>query len=280
MTRQDPLAAEGDTSQVDPARRRPKRAAHLLLFAGVAALGAAWIVTRPDGGPDAASQAISDSADLGDAVALGDALAAVEPLQTQADLAAQLKNADPASRRTAASQLASHPELGRSLVPALREALRDGDSVVSAHAAHAIWRIERDSQAITRLAIQLQSGEDEVRCLAAYILGSIGEPAASALPALRWEQRYNHGPLRLYAAEAIARIERGDRSAVETLLSGLRSNDPDQRALAAFALGNVDVGHTTRVLPMLRAALQDQDLRVRTAAEVSLSAMTVSKTSI
>lgn len=274
MTRHDPLSTERDTLQAEPASRRPKRAAHLILITGVVALAAAWIVTRPDSESDADPQVTSESADLGDAVVLGDAAADVEPLAAQADLAAQLRSADPAMRRAAASQLASNPELGRSLVPALREALRDGDSVVCVHAAHAIWRIEQDPQAVTRLAVLLQSGEDEVRCLSAYILGSIGQAAASALPALRWEQRYNHGPLRLYAAEAIARIEPGDRSAVETLLGGLRSHDADQRALAAFALGNIGSSHTDRVAPMLRSALRDEDLRVRTAAEVSLSAIT------
>ena len=271
MTRHEPLSSERNTSQSEPDGRRPKWPAHFILIAGVAALGAAWLVTRQDADPDAALPTVSDSPELGDAVTLGEAAVETEPLAAHAELAAHLKSADPARRRSAASRLASDPDLGRPLVPALREALRDADSVVCAHAAHAVWRIERDPQAITRLAVLLQSGEDDVRCLAAYILGSIGRPAASALPALRWEQRYHHGPLRLYAAEAVARIEPGDQSAVEALLSGLRSHDPDQRALAAFALGNIDPSHSRLVAPLLRSALRDEDLRVRTAAEVSLS---------
>ena len=272
MTRHDPIST--DAPPAGPASRRPKRAAHLILIAGVTALAAAWLVTRPNSDSGADRPVTSESADLGDVIVLGDAVPAVEPPAGQVNLAAQLRSADPAARRLAASQLASDPQLGRSIVPALREALRDDDSVVAAHAAHAVWRIERDPQAITRLAVLLQSGEDEVRCLAAYVLGSIGEPAATALPALRWEQRYNHGTLRLYAAEAIARIEPGDASAVETLLGGLRSHDPDQRALAAFALGNIDPSHSPRIAPVLRSALRDEDLRVRTAAEVSLSGIT------
>ena len=274
MTRHHPLPIESDSPEADSPTRRPKLPAHLILAVGVIALGVAWLVTRPGPARDADRHAALDSAAPEEAVSLGEPAGEfVPPPKAREDFAAKLKGSDLAERRWAASRLASDPEQARLVLPALRESLRDTDAVVSAHAAHALWSVDRDPQSITRLAVLLQSGEDDVRCLAAYILGSIGESAVAALPALRWEQRYNHGPLRLYAAEAIARIEPADRSAVETLLSGLRSNDPEQRALAAFALGNVAAGHTSHVAPMLRAALQDEDLRVRTAAEVALSAL-------
>ena len=269
MTGHTHPSTEPGFSQVpsDVSRRRP---ASKLLFIGVLLLGGGGLLLLRPGAPEGSDASVEDGdAMLGVAVAVPSEIG----LEDMGSLGAKLASADPQTRRIAAAALATNAEQARSLASELRKALHDTDGVVCAHAAHAVWNLERDSAAVLRLAELLRSGGDDVRRLAAYLLGNIGPGAGSALPSLRWEQQYNPGPLRLYAAEAIARIDLSDRPAVDTLLAGLRSGDADQRALAAFALGNVSDDHARRVIPVLRAAVHDQDLRVRTAAEVALSCL-------
>lgn len=273
MTRQEALSRESESPHAETSRSQTP-SSRLLWVGGIVLLGGVWILARSSGTQTDAPQTAAPApvaARPSDPVRPANESPNVAP-DPQA-LAAVLVSGDPAARRGAAGALAAMGEPARSVLPSLGRALRDPDPVVCAHAAQAIWNIDRDPAAVARLADLLRSRDDEVRRLAAYLLGSIGPDAKPALPALKWEQTYNHGMLRLYAAEAIARIDPADRGAVEALLGGLRSNEAEQRALAAFALGSIASRHAPRVVPELRSALHDDDLRVRTAADAALSVL-------
>src|SRR5262249_5480001 len=67
----------------------------------------------------------------------------------------------------------------------LRCALKDKEGAVRVQGALAMWRIDRNSHAISALIDELQAKEGYVRDHAAKALGQIGPAAKKAVPALR-----------------------------------------------------------------------------------------------
>lgn len=186
----------------------------------------------------------------------------------------QLKSQEPAVRKEAATRLGWMGWMGAdatAALPALHQSLEDPQGVVRAHAAYAIWEIDPKQTAGTIALVDLLwSRASEIRKLAAYFLGNMGQDAQSALPSLRRSLAEGDVPVRLYAAEAITKIDTADQSAVEVLIDALHDGNPRVRRLAACALENVSPKHLRRVVPELRVALSDTDERVRKLAAMTL----------
>ena len=76
----------------------------------------------------------------------------------------------------------------------------------------------------------------------------------------------------LGSAALIAALGVAVYAAVAALIEGLHSSEAEIRFIAAYALGDVSVQHSDRVVPALSAAQQDADDAVRTAATLALQA--------
>lgn len=95
------------------------------------------------------------------------------------------------------------------------------------------------------------------------ILGWLGQPVVELVLRALADGKGSPGLLR-----AAGRL--GDARAVEPIVLGLGSSDPDMRRSAAVAAGNLN--HTRTVLGLV-SATQDPELRVRNAASASLNKM-------
>ena len=92
-------------------------------------------------------------------------------------------------------------------VPALLEALKDGDAGVRRVAAEALGRIGPGAQeAIPELIKALKDKHEYVRIRAAEVLGSIGPEVKEVVPALIEALKDKHAYVRMRAAEALGSI--------------------------------------------------------------------------
>ena len=194
---------------------------------------------------------------------------------TQAEVSAateQLSHRDFDVRRSAAARLAWIGPSAAAAVPALLECLSDSEVLVRAHAAKALWDIDRRREAIPVLIELLDATDPAGRPLASYFLGHIGPAAEESLPVLHRCLDAASGMERVHLAEAIARINSDDARAVRALIEGLRDTAPEVRFVAAYALGDVSLRHREDIVPALSAAQHDSDDAVSTAATLALQA--------
>ena len=145
--------------------------------------------------------------------------------------------------------------------PALRRALRDGDSMVAADAARALGALrERAGPSVPALVLTLSHEEPHVRIYAAEALASIGPKAAAATKRLT---RALHDPIpgvRWAAGEALAGIGPAAHSAVPQLIEALKDQFLYVRICAAEALGSIGPkAHTAE--EALRASAKDPAVR-------------------
>jgi outer membrane protein assembly factor BamB/HEAT repeat protein len=127
-----------------------------------------------------------------------------------------------------------------SIQPALRQALRDEDSMVAADAARALGALgERASPSVRGLVEALSHREPHVRIYAAEALASIGPQAGAAakdlatalgdpIPGVRWA-----------AGEALTGIGPAAQLAVPQLIEALKDEFLYVRICAAAALGSI-----------------------------------------
>jgi HEAT repeat protein len=151
----------------------------------------------------------------------------------------------------------------KAAVPALTEALEQGDKSDRAAAAEALGKMGADAKpAVPALVKAL--GDDSVRSSAAEALGRIGPAARDAVPDL--ERVVRTGVASLSAIEALGRI--GDPRAVDTLIAALADENRYVRQSAAEALGAIGDPRATAPLEML---LSDEKVWiVRSAAAKAL----------
>jgi len=142
-------------------------------------------------------------------------------------------------------------------VPALIQALGDGDSRVRSAACGALGAIG-DLQAVPALIQALGDWYSDVRGAACAALGAIGDP--HAVPALIQALGDRDKVVREAACGALGAI--GDPHAVPALIQALGDGDRDVREAACEAL--VKIGKP--VVPALIQALGDGDRYVRSAA--------------
>jgi alpha-L-fucosidase len=107
-------------------------------------------------------------------------------------------------RREAAAMMGDDPELAREAIPQLLRAMKDVDAQVRWRAEFALGRIRPNG--LPALAAALKGPE---RAAAAYVLGSFGPRAKSAIPALREAASDPDPEVRYWAAASIREIESG-----------------------------------------------------------------------
>lgn len=150
-------------------------------------------------------------------------------------------------------------EIGRAAVPGLLEALRHEDWTSRMFAAKALGEFDRfadPAEVIGALASRLNDPHPEVRDRAAWALGEIEDPRATAplLDALRT----GDARLRTRAIRALGEIE--DPTAVDGLVAALGNSDAKVREQAVWALGEIE---SDRAVPGLLPLLNDDDAAIR-----------------
>jgi HEAT repeat protein len=143
-------------------------------------------------------------------------------------------------------------------VPGLLAALGDAD----VHWAAAAVLRQIGAPAVPGLLAALRDADADVRWMAAWVLGEIGD--AAAVPGLLAALRDADWYVRKAAAKALGEI--GDAAAVPGLLAALRDADWYVREAAAAALGQIGAP----AVPGLLAALGDAKARVHEAAAAAL----------
>ncbi len=143
-------------------------------------------------------------------------------------------------------------------VGSLIGALRDDNSIVRRAAAISLGKI-RDARAVAPLIQSLRDKERHVVEAACWALGQIGNAAVEPLVQALIEGR-------IPAAEALAMI---GKPAVEPLIQLLQHKDVAHIAAATLGM----MGDKQAIAP-LTAALQDQNEKLRKAAEEALESIT------
>lgn len=189
-----------------------------------------------------------------------DALGWLGNPETTAHLRRALKQGSPAVRGTAARALGLLD--AKEAVPDLLEALKDPGADIPASGALAILR---EKVAVPRLLEVLEKGDILLREMAAYALGTIGDP--TAVPGLRAALRSTpSGWHQVAASFALWRLgERGE--GIFDPKTALRSDDPSVRSAAVTACGLLGV---TEAVPDLRQLLKDEDNTIRRDAARAL----------
>jgi HEAT repeat protein len=119
----------------------------------------------------------------------------------------------------------------------------------------------------------LASDDPLTRRAAVYALGEIGPDAKHAAPRVRRLLRDKESFVRLWAANALAKIEPDKRhDAIATLKKGLNDEAGFVRSLAASFLGalGTDCAGIKAVLPALEGCLTDADRSVRDEAALAI----------
>lgn len=132
--------------------------------------------------------------------------------------------------------------------------------------------VKTPAKHVDAIAKQLTHYSPRVRALAAYLLGRSGTAAVNKIAPL--ETALNdekHGPARIRIAEALLRLKAGHVVALQTLESGLQSEQRDTR-WEAVCVADVVAKHEKRstVLALLLERLHDVHADVRTMSALKL----------
>jgi hypothetical protein len=189
-------------------------------------------------------------------------------------LVKQLSDVDPAQRIEALRQLAILRRNAQAASVAVFALLEDPHPLVSINAAATLHVISGDVWGSVRtLSAKLESKDEKIIRLSAYLLGQMGAEAMDAVPALEGVRDHHQGLTRLYAAEALNRIAPADPAGVETLAAALSDSDREIRWFAAVSLGTVQGDGEQAAAEALMSALHDCEPQVRAAACLSLGGL-------
>ena len=203
-------------------------------------------ILRPAAGEAAqALVPLFDGADHGRAWAI-DTLAHLAALPAKDTLEAELKSGKtPRSRQGAAMCLGARRPGGATSAPALKDALADRDFIVRFAAAVALVQVggpktETAAAGVPILIEGLGHSEDATRRAAAENLRTVGEPARSAVPALKRTLADRNPEVALGAALALVEIALPESAdAVPVLTAGVGGTDEKAAARAAKALATL-----------------------------------------
>ena len=152
--------------------------------------------------------------------------------------------------------------------------LDDADPLVSVYAAGALRDITGDAwESVHTLSHHLESDNEQVVRLAAYLLGQMGPEAMDAVDALQDVREDAQGLTALYAAEALINITPDDRDSLNLLTTSLASSDEKVRWFAAVSLGGVSGDLEAEAAIALLSAMQDDAEDVRAAVCLSLGGL-------
>src|SRR5262249_54835324 len=144
-------------------------------------------------------------------------------------------------------------------VPALRQALSDGNVSVRRQAAGALTNIGADAvTALPELKRALSDADADVQSRSALALAAIGPKAKDAVPNLGRNLRSSSLEVRLYSAEALSRIATDLDSVADDLATLLQKDkDPLVRQRAVWALGRVENLEGSKAAAALEAVLSE-----------------------
>jgi HEAT repeat protein len=185
-----------------------------------------------------------------------------------------LKDRDPDVRREGGMELATFRGLTKEAVSSLLEALQSGDEELTGRVAHALTAIGSTDRAVISALVQtLQNASDlECRCVVAQSLGTLGEGARPALPALVEALQEDESLLRQAIGLALKKIDPKGKWLPVALADCLGPRKWDYQ-------GNIrDVQEITRrVDPKVAAGLadllKDKELSRRVGAAIALGGM-------
>jgi HEAT repeat protein len=187
----------------------------------------------------------------------------------------QLKDKDPSVRELAAQALAVYGPEATTAIPALTEALQDGQDYVRLVAAEALGSIGPQAKAaVPQLAAALKDKDQVVRMSVAQALGRFGPEARAALPDLvrafkpsdAFSVSVDGKTVSDRVGEALVKI---GPSGMEALVELLHDKDPSVRRDAAFVF--IHLGPAGRdAIPVLIEALKDSDQWVPSYAAEAL----------
>jgi HEAT repeat protein len=179
-----------------------------------------------------------------------------------------LHDGEPRVRARVALALAYMGPAAREAAPALTDLLKDPSPRARAGAARALSAIAPDAPAtVVRLAELLKDTEPPVRGTAATALGQLGTVARDAVPALRSVATTD--PEATVRAAAAGALEEFDPSP-QTLAQALKAPDPGRR-LWAVAASTAKGAEARGVAPDLLAVVKhDESVKVRAGAALAL----------
>src|SRR5262245_30227866 len=173
-----------------------------------------------------------------------------------------VQDPDPEVRRRVIAALATFGEQAQRTLPVLRAALknaalRDSDESVRRHAVHAVLQVgPQPASDVAALMDSLQDELEIVRFHAALALGDLGRAAEPAVPGLIhaavWDE---DAAVRVAAALALKRIDRGGPLAIHTLTEALGSDNELVCWIAADELGQLGP-QAREAVPALQNALR------------------------
>ena len=173
--------------------------------------------------------------------------------------------------------------LGEAAVPALVEAMNEGDSRLRHQSIEILGRIGQDAKAATPHLIEsLTDEEAQIRRNAAWALGRVGEQAGDAMPILLETALDEEWDVRADAVWAMGKViedtgEWGvvDAKLVEAVISHLGDLNHHVRWSAAWSLARFGPG-AEAALPALLEALEDYNYEVRASAAAALGRIAAS----
>jgi|GEM_PF-1120117 HEAT repeat protein len=198
------------------------------------------------------------------------------------ELVKQLQSEDTEVRRAAAKALEEGGAESKAAVPALIRALKDRDTFVRRFAAQALGAIGPEAhKAVPALTITLNDSRKEVQEAAARALGKLGSSGIETLIALARDDSKDT-EMRRQAIDSLGSLGNTAHSAVPALTAllkapagkGKKKAAPDDlRVAAATALGSLATGSdkdTIKVLEMLTEKQAKVSRELRQAANQAL----------
>ncbi|MEM8952358.1 MAG: HEAT repeat domain-containing protein [Pseudomonadota bacterium] len=173
--------------------------------------------------------------------------------------------------------------IGEAAVPALVDAMNQGDLRLRHQSIEILGRMRQDARAATpELIKSLSDDEPQIRRNAAWALGRVGEDAGEAMPILLKTALDEEWDVRADAVWAMGKVvedtgEFGivDAGLVEAVISHLGDLNPHVRWSAAWSLARFGPG-AEAALPALVEALSDWSYEVRASAAAALGRIAAS----
>lgn len=200
-----------------------------------------------------------------------DRLGMLKAVEAVPALAAALRDKDSGVRAEAAGALLRIGEPGKEAMPALREALFDSNAITVWNAAGALKNMGVVTTDLMPTYRRLLEDHDcDIRVSAAVAISEYAAPTELLPVALACRlERSRDGDLEKGVRELMSVVGK-DRAAIPLIAGALDESAWEVREWAAKALG--DMGGAARAhLPALRKMAEDEDERVRAAAEKAVA---------